>query len=103
MGEQEYTVFCMHFFVGVIKELSTLLPQMLYWRLHFRCEEKRGGLTPKLLPKKPARILRNTLIQLNQKNYRVKKSSDHNSAHDVSIDRDFQQKRKEVIFLWLLL
>jgi len=79
---------------------------MLYWRLHFRCEEKRGGLTAKLLPKKPARILRNTLIELNKKNYQFyqfKKSSDQNSARDVSIDRDFKQKRKEVIFLWLSL
>jgi hypothetical protein len=76
---------------------------MLYWRLHFRCEEKRAGLTAKLLPKKPARILRNTLVELKEKNYRFKKSSDQNSARDVSIDRDFQQKRKEVIFLWLSL
>jgi hypothetical protein len=67
--------------------------------VRYRCEEKRGGLTAKLLPKKPARILRNTLEQLKQKNYLFKKSSDQNSARDASIDRDLQQKRKEVILL----
>jgi hypothetical protein len=43
-----------------------------------------------LLPKKPARVLRNTLEQL------FKKSSARNFAQDTSIDKDFQQKRREV-------
>ncbi|PSN49786.1 hypothetical protein C0J52_01385 [Blattella germanica] len=57
------------------------------------CEEKRG-LTAKLLPKKPARVLRNTLDQLAQKLCHLQKFS-QNSAKDSSIDRDFQLKRKE--------
>jgi len=64
----------------------------------FRCEEKRG-LSAKLLPKRPARVLRNTLEQLTQKLRHFMKSFAQNSARDASIDRDFQQKRKEVIFL----
>ncbi|KAJ4440667.1 hypothetical protein ANN_08814 [Periplaneta americana] len=59
-----------------------------------RCEEKRN-LTQKLLPKKPARVLRNTLEQLSQKLSQFRKSYAQNSARDASIDRDFQQKRKE--------
>jgi hypothetical protein len=62
-----------------------------------RCEEKRG-LTSKLLPKKPARVLRNTLEQIVEKLRQFSKSVAKNSAQDASIDRDFQQKRKEVIF-----
>ncbi|KAJ4440668.1 hypothetical protein ANN_08815 [Periplaneta americana] len=58
------------------------------------CEEKRN-LTQKLLPKKPARVLRNTLEQLSQKLSQFRKSYAQNSARDASIDRDFQQKRKE--------
>jgi hypothetical protein len=56
-----------------------------------------------LLPKKPARVLRNTLEQLYQKLHQFVKSFARNSAQDASIDRDFQQKRKEVILLWLSL
>lgn len=65
----------------------------------YRCDEKRN-LNTKLLPKKPARTLRNTLEQLYQK---VNKSLENyvnlsiqDSSHDEGIDRDFQLKRKEV-------
>ncbi|KDR07911.1 C-myc promoter-binding protein [Zootermopsis nevadensis] len=62
------------------------------------CEEKRG-LTVKFLPKKPARVLRNTLEQLTLKLQQFMKSFAQNSTRDAGIDRDFQQKRKEVILL----
>lgn len=62
------------------------------------CDEKRN-LNTKLLPKKPARTLRNTLEQLYQK---VSKSMAQyaniglqDPSHDEGIDRDFQLKRKE--------
>ncbi|XP_023718394.1 DENN domain-containing protein Crag isoform X4 [Cryptotermes secundus] len=58
------------------------------------CEEKRG-LTSKLLPKRPARALRNTLEELANKLHQFMSSVAKNSAQDASIDRDFQQKRKE--------
>jgi hypothetical protein len=55
-----------------------------------------------LLPKKPARALRNTLEELAKKLHQFMSSLAKNSAQDASIDRDFQQKRKEVILLLLL-
>lgn len=65
----------------------------------YRCEEKRN-LNIKLLPKKPARTLRNTLDTLynkvNQSMANYANIGMQDSSHDESIDRDFQIKRKEV-------
>jgi hypothetical protein len=59
----------------------------------YRCEEKQG-LTTKLLPKKPARVLRNSLDKLYD-------DCCAKNVRDTNIDKDFQQKRKEVGLLWL--
>nr|CAD7398697.1 unnamed protein product [Timema poppensis] len=59
------------------------------------CEEKRN-LNTKLLPKKPARALKNTLDVLSQKlRLFVQSLSQDPGGKDGSIDRDFQLKRKE--------
>ncbi|XP_034241706.1 DENN domain-containing protein Crag isoform X3 [Thrips palmi] len=64
------------------------------------CEEKRN-LNTKLLPKKPARTLRNTLDTLynkvNQSMANYANAGLQDSSHDESIDRDFQIKRKEQV------
>ncbi|KAE8753068.1 hypothetical protein FOCC_FOCC000413 [Frankliniella occidentalis] len=64
------------------------------------CDEKRN-LNTKILPKKPARTLRNTLETLYQK---VNQSMENyincslqDSSHDAGIDRDFQMRRKEQV------
>lgn len=72
------------------------------WFIFFllSAEEKKSVLSVKLLPKKPARTLRATLQYLYEKIYssywseRNKKSEEH----DVSLDRDFKIKKKEVNF-----
>jgi len=64
--------------------------------IHFRCEEKRN-LTAKLLPKRPARALLSTLERLHQKVIQTAQASYvQDSNQDDCIDRDFQNKRKEV-------
>lgn len=69
------------------------------------CDDRRG-LSTKLLPKKPARILRNTLDRLFQKvllhNNHVNKLMQDPASADNSIDRDFQLKRKEVVICLVL-
>lgn len=61
-----------------------------------RCEEKKY-LTAKLLPKKAARILRNSLELTYQKLHSyLNDLQRYNSNKDMNIDKDFQLKRKEV-------
>ncbi|XP_047003127.1 DENN domain-containing protein Crag isoform X1 [Schistocerca americana] len=61
------------------------------------CEDRRS-LSTKLLPKKPARILRNSLENLQQKvmlHIRTVNSLAQDTSKENNIDRDFQLKRKE--------
>ncbi|GLG99459.1 Uncharacterized protein GBIM_05925 [Gryllus bimaculatus] len=58
------------------------------------CEDRRS-LNAKLLPKKPARILRNTLERLYQKMRQLSHSINQEPSKD-SIDRDFLIRRKEL-------
>ncbi|XP_068081493.1 DENN domain-containing protein Crag isoform X2 [Anabrus simplex] len=58
------------------------------------CDDRRN-LSVKLLPKKPARALRNTLERLYQKIRQLVRSLSQDAAKDNSIDRDFRIKRKE--------
>ncbi|KAK7602604.1 hypothetical protein V9T40_008193 [Parthenolecanium corni] len=61
------------------------------------CEEKKY-LTAKLLPKKAARILRNSLELTYQKLHSyLNDLQRYNSNKDMNIDKDFQLKRKEQI------
>lgn len=70
----------------------------------YSCEDKRH-LTAKLLPKKPTRMLKNSLEKLNEKLddlQRTYKATSNKSIQESNIDRDFLMKRKEVyvFFIW---
>ena len=71
----------------------------IYVLVNKRSEEKKSLLSVKLLPKKAARTLRNTLEALHEKIYltfwseRGKRPEDP----DASLDRDFKVKKKEVL------
>ncbi|XP_025406027.1 C-myc promoter-binding protein isoform X3 [Sipha flava] len=61
------------------------------------CEDKKH-LTAKLLPKKPTRILKNSLEKLYKKLddlQRTYKATNNQSFQETNIDRDFLMKRKE--------
>lgn len=60
--------------------------------------EARFNLHPSILPKKPTRVLRNCLERLHQKLHLLLQSgtAQTNNHADLSIDMDFQLKRKEV-------
>jgi hypothetical protein len=64
----------------------------------YSCEDKKH-LTAKLLPKKPTRILKNSLEKLYKKLddlQRTYKATNNQSFQETNIDRDFLMKRKEV-------
>lgn len=64
----------------------------------YRSEEKKSLLSVKLLPKKAARNLRTTLQYLYEKIYSNfwAERNRRTDEHDISLDRDFKVKKKEV-------